>query len=234
MTVLARASSNCKCRTRPLIQRGCPTSTNPHLTVTNLVFGPRWVLNTQTDWPVGQDSVRHSRIWMRTLVKVSSPPALPLLIDMRLNGSSVSTVIRLHRNVLHTTECEQCWCHRKYKIPTIKKNELLNFSRVQVNRFRVSAGCSKQNHSFYYVPTIPLMFILISATVMLPSVKSSTLWKKEKKRASFSWIHKHERSKNYPEGNRDGKLNSQINKASFESVWQLQRNRKENISFTAK
>jgi hypothetical protein len=54
---------------------------------------------------------------------------------------------------------------------------------------------------------------------------------KEKKRASSSWIHKHEKFRNYAEGNGGGKLNSQINKVSFESVWQTTKGYKRKHGF---
>jgi hypothetical protein len=50
-TALARTSSNCKWQTRPLIREGAPRQqTLSCLTDTNLVLGPRWVLDTKTDW----------------------------------------------------------------------------------------------------------------------------------------------------------------------------------------
>jgi hypothetical protein len=58
MAALARASSNCKQRTRPLVRESSPTSTNPQLSDSNknLVISPRWVLDTKTDWPTDRRS----------------------------------------------------------------------------------------------------------------------------------------------------------------------------------
>jgi hypothetical protein len=57
-TVLARASSNCKRQTRPLVREGAPNqqTRNCHTSNKDLVVSPRWVLCSKTDWPADRRS----------------------------------------------------------------------------------------------------------------------------------------------------------------------------------
>jgi hypothetical protein len=59
MTALARASSNCKQQTHPLVREGAPhQQTHNCLTVTKSGLGPQMGLDTKTDWPTDCQSYR--------------------------------------------------------------------------------------------------------------------------------------------------------------------------------